>query len=333
MTAPECGRQDGQTSHTTGNGPRGRARTKNRKGQGRKKWYERTSVTLCVAAALVAAGFGFIHVITGVTSSYELPFDIVRRDCFGYRETRVNANRIQALPYAAATRKYPLGVKALQKAGYMPSGIEFEARMGAEQRENMRQWQAEFEKALGRPEIRWQDQLQGEGQVSPGDPEDARAYNYRGAASARQGEYQAALADLTRAIRRDPTYADAFHNRAMVYLAIGNLGSAASDFGKVVEIRPDFVEGYIHQARLHAAMNEHDQAIAGLTRAIEIDPQCAMAYFRRSLVYYTKGAYDEAWDDVREIQSLRLPVPAGFLQALRAASGADKVKTPRSASR
>ena len=119
----------------------------------------------------------------------------------------------------------------------------------------------------------------------------------------------------------------------MVYLAIGNLGSAASDFGKVVEIRPDFVEGYIHQARLHAAMNEHDQAIAGLTRAIEIDPQCAMAYFRRSLVYYTKGAYDEALDDVREIQSLRLPVPSGFLQALRAASGADKVTTPRSASR
>ena len=106
----------------------------------------------------------------------------------------------------------------------MPSGLEFEASMMAEQREDMQQWQAEFEKALGRPEIRWQDQLQGEGQVSPGDPEDARAYNHRGAASARQGEYQAALADLTRAIRRDPTYADAFHNRAMVYLAIGNLG-------------------------------------------------------------------------------------------------------------
>jgi len=331
MTAPECGRPDGQTSHTTGNGPCGRASTKDRKGPGRKKWYERTSVTLCVAAALVAVGFGFIHVITGVTSSYELPFDIVLKDRFGYRETLVNANRIQALPYAAATRKYPRGVKALQKAGYMPSGLEFEARMMAEQRGNMQQWQAEFEKALGRPEIRWQDQLQGEGQVSPGDPENARAYNHRGAAFARQGEYQAALAQFTRAIRRDPTCADAFHNRALVYMAIGNLGSAASDFGKVVEIRPDFVEGYLHQARLQAALNEHDQAVAGLTKAIEIDPQCAIAYFRRSLVYYTKGAYEEASDDVREIQGLRWPVPSGFLQALRAASGADEVKTPRSA--
>ena len=288
-------------------------------------------MTLCVAVALAAIGLGFIHVITGVTSSYALPFDIVLKDCFGYRETLVKANRIQTLPYAAATRKYPLGVKVLQKAGYMPSGLEFEASMMAEQREGMQRWQAEFEKALGRPEIRWQDQLQGEDQVSPGDAEDAHAYNHRGVAVARQGEYQAALAEFTRAIRRDPTYADAFHNRALVYTVLGNLGSAASDFGKVVEIRPDFVEGYLRQAHLHAAMNEHDQAIAGLTKAIELDPQCATAYFRRSLVYYTKGAYEEALDDVRKIQSLRLPVPSGFLQALRAASGTDKVETPRSA--
>lgn len=288
-------------------------------------------MTLCVAAGLVVVGLGFLHVITGVTSSYQLPFDILRKDSFGYRETLVKAKRIQALPYAAAMHRYPLGVRALQKGGYLPSGLEFEASMRAEQREDMQQWQAEFEKALGRPEIRWQDQLQGGDQVSAGDPQDAHAYNHRGVAVARQGEYQAAIAEFTRAIRRDPTYADAFHNRALVYTAIGNLGSAASDFGKVVEIRPDFVEGYLRQAHLHAAMNEHDQAIAGLTKAIELDPQCATAYFRRSLVYYTKGAYEEALDDVRKIQSLRLPVPSGFLQALRAASGADKVETPRSA--
>ncbi len=332
MTAPGSNENDGRVSQT-GAGPRCKPHHKGRSGKPRKRWYERTSVTLCVAAALVAIGLGFIHVITGVTSAYELPFDVVLKDGFGYRETLVNAKRIQALPYAATTRKYPLGVRVLQKAGYMPGGLEFEARMMAQQREDTRQWLTEFEQAAGQPGLRWQDQLRGADQVPPGDPEDARACHHRGVALARRGEYQSALAELTRAIRRDPTYADAFHNRALVYRALGNLGSAASDFGKVVEIRPGFVEGYVYKGCLHAEMNAHDQAIADFTQALALDPQCAQAYFRRSLAYYAKGDYDKAWDDVRQIRSLHLPVPAGFLQTLRAASEADREETPASASR
>jgi tetratricopeptide (TPR) repeat protein len=285
-------------------------------------------VTLCVAAALVATGLGFIHVITGVTSPYELPFDIVRKEDFGYRETLVEAQRIQALPYAAAVRRYPRGVKALQKAGYLPSGLEFEAGAAAEQRENLRQWQAEFDQTLGRAQSCWQDQLQGREQAPAGDPEDARAYNQRGIVLARQGEYQAALAELTRAVRRDPTFADAFYNRALVSQALGNLGAAASDLSKVVEIRPQFVEGYLSRAGLQTAMNEHDQAIASLTKALEIDPQCAPAYFRRSLAHYLRGDYDRAWEDVRRIQGLHVAVPSGFLRALRAASGTDRSQAP-----
>jgi tetratricopeptide (TPR) repeat protein len=332
MTAPGSNENEGQVS-PTGAGPHGEPHGQGGKDKPRKKWHERTSVTLSVAAALVVVGLGFIHIITGVTSPYELPFDVVRKDRFGYGETLVNAKRIRALPYMAATRRYPLGVRVLQKAGYMPGGLEFEAHMMARQREDTRQWLTEFEDALGRPELRWQDQLRGGDQAPGGDPEDARPCNQRGVVFARRGEYQAALAELTRAIRRDPTYADAFHNRALVYTALGNLGSAASDFGKVVEIRPDFVEGCIHQGRLHAAMNAHDQAIADFTRAIAIDPQCAPAYFRRSLACYAKGEYDKAWADVGKIRSLRLPVPDGFLQALRAASGADSEDALSSASR
>ncbi len=285
-------------------------------------------MTLCVAAGLVVVGLGFIHVITGITSSYQLPFDIVLKDSFGYRETIVDARRIQALPYAAATHKYPLGVKALQRGGYMPAGLAFEAKMATEQREDIERWQAQFEKTLGQPEIRWQDQLRQGGQGPPPDAENAQACNHRGVVLARQGEYQTALAEFTRAIRRDPAYADAFYNRALVRLAIGNLGPAASDFGKVVEIRPDFVKGYISRARLHAAMNEHDEAISHLTKAVEIDPRCTRAYFQRSLAYYKKGDYGQAWDDVRVIRDLGTQVPSGFIEVLRAASGGNRLEAP-----
>jgi tetratricopeptide (TPR) repeat protein len=299
---------------------------RNRTGQARKRWYERTSVTLCVAAALVVIGFGFIHVITGVTSPYELPFDVVLKGRFGYRETWVRAQRIQVLPHVVAARQYPRGVQALQRAGYLPSGPEFEARVMAEQRENMQRWQAEFEAALGRSERPWQDQLQTQDPNPPPDPEDARACNLRGVAFARQGNYQAALAEFTRAIRRDPTCVDAFWNRALVCAALGNLGPAASDLAKVVEIRPTDVEAYLRQARLHAAISKHDEAIADLAKALEIDPQCAEAYFQRSLIHYARGAYEEALADARQLQGLHLPVPAGLLEALRATSGPDRME-------
>jgi tetratricopeptide (TPR) repeat protein len=294
-----------------------RAGHERRAAQARKRWYERTSVTLCVAAGLAVVGLGFLHVIVGVQSDYGLPFDVVRRDSFGYRETVVNARRIQSLPYTAAQRRYPRGLRALQKAGYLPDGHEFEARMMARQRERLQRWQAEFEKALGRPEDRWQEQLQNDGPVAPTDPDSAAAHNKRGIVCARRSEYAAALAEFTRAIRQDPTRADAFYNRALVYLALGNQGAAAGDLGQVVALRPEFVEGYLRRGRLYAAMNDHDQAIVEFTKALEIDPQCAEAYFHRSLAHYTKGTYDAAWADVHRLEGLGLPVPAGYLRALR----------------
>ncbi len=329
MTAPGSNENDGRASQA-GEGPRCEPHHKGHPNKPRRRWYERTSVTLCVAAALVVIGLGFIHVITGVVSPYELPFDIVLKNRFGYRETWVRAEKIQVLPHAVATRTYPRGVQALQRAGYLPSGLEFEARVLAEQRGNMQRWQAEFDVALGRVEGHWQDQLQAEEQASPPDPQDARACNLRGVAFAKQGDYQAAIAEFTRAIRRDPTCVDAFCNRALVYVAIGNLGPAASDLAKVAEIRPTYVEVYVRQARLHAAINEHDEAIADLTKAVEIDPQCAEAYFQRSLIHYARGAYKEALDDTRRIESLHLPVPAGLLEALRATPGPNPVETLRS---
>lgn len=305
------------------------AREPNKKGRGarpRKRWYERTSVTLCVAAGMAIVGLGFLHIITGVTSPYGFPFDIVFRESFGYREMVVNVRKIGSLPYSVAKRRYPLSIEALQKRGYIPDGPGFEARMMARQRENIGQWQREFEATLGRATACWQDRLRSTEQASETDPECANACNQRGIEFARQGEYQTALAEFTRAIRRDPTCADAFYNRALVAIEIGNIGQGASDLGTVIEIRPTFVEGRVHRGRLYVAMNEQDKAILEFTKAVEIDPRCAEALFQRSLVHYVRGEYGKARDDVERIQSLGLSVPAGFVRALRGESESGRVE-------
>jgi len=289
-----------------------------------QKWHEKTSVTLCIAAALVVITLGFLHIITGVTSPYGLPFDVVRKDSFGYRETFVNAGKITALPYLAARKKYPIGCKVLQREGYMESGSVFETRVVRHLQADMKKWQAEF--SAGRltaeqAQQQWQDRLQRQTQPPEMNPEDPNACNSRGIAAAKEGQYETAIAEFTRAFRRDPAFAEACYNRALVYIALGQLGPAISDFTKVIEIRPSQAEGYTRRGLLHVALSQYDQAIGDFTKVLEIDPASAETYFRRSLAFYAKGQYDKAWQDVRRIQDLGLHVPEEFIESLRVASG------------
>ena len=286
-----------------------------------KKWHERTSVTLCIAAGLIIVGFGFIHIITGVVSPYDLPFDIVLKESFGYRETFINAEKITGLPYTAARIKYPISCKALQSRNYIESGSVFETRVNRQLRENMKTWQVEFERALNKPELQWQDKLRGQTADIEIDFEDPNAYNNRGIASAKEGQYEAAIAQFTRAFQRNPVFAEAYYNRGLVDLQIGQLGQAISDFSKAVEIKPGFVEGYSSRGAIHIAMSQYEQAISDFTKVIKHNPDSAGTYFRRSLACYAYGEYDRAWEDVRKIQDLGLPVPTEFLTLLRTASG------------
>jgi len=324
MALMECSECKGQVSSKAESCPHCGAPGGDGKVKKRKKWYNRTSVTLCVAAGLVLIGFGFIHVITGVVSPYQLPFDIVLKESFGYSETFVDAEQINALPYNAAKIRYPLGCKALQRHNYMESGNVFEARMTRQLRENMKQWRREFERTLNLPERRWQDQLRERPQSGQIDPEDPNAYNSQGIAAARQGQYETALAAFTRAFQRDPVFADAYYNRGLVSVAIGLLGQGVSDFGKVAEIRPGSTEGYHTRGSLYFAMKQYDEAILDFTKIVELDPTAAEAIFQRSLACYAKGEYDRAWQDVYRIQSLGHVVPAEYLKVLRVVSTKEK---------
>ena len=286
-----------------------------------RKWHERTSVTLCVAVGLIIVGFGFIHVITGIVSPYDLPFDIVLKESFGYRETFINAKKIVALPYSIAKVKYPISCKVLQGRNYIESGGIFETRMTRQLQQNIKTWQAEFEKALNKPGRQWQDKLL---ECTPGvetDSDDPNTCNNRGIILAKEGRYEAAIVQFTRAFQRNPVFSEACYNRGLVDLAIGQLGQAISDFSKVVEISPEFVEGYISRAPIYVDMGQYEQAISDFTKIIEYNPGAVGIYFRRSLACYANGQYDRAWEDVNKIQSLGLRVPSGFLAFLRAAPG------------
>ena len=293
----------------------------------RKKWYDRTSFTLCVAAGLIVIVLGFIHVITGVVSPYQIPFDVVLKESFGYRETFVDAEKIKSLPYRVAKKKYPIGCQALQRNNYMDFGNAYEAKMTRRLQDNLDQWLEAFDKALDEREPPWQDQLQRRARASRTDPEDPNAYNDRGIAAAKEGRYETALALFTRAFQRDPGFVEAYFNRGLVSVAIGLMGQGVSDFEKVVEIEPRSLEGYRKRGSLYFEMEQYDEAISDFTKIIELDSirqRRARASFRRSLAYYAQGQYDPAWKDVHTIQNLGISIPTEYLKVLRLVSETDR---------
>ena len=116
-----------------------------------KKWYERSSITLCIAAFLILIGFGFIHIITGIASPLGLPIDIALKDSFGYSETFVNADKVTGMPWIAAKSQYPLGCKVLQRKHYIESDDEFEERVKKETQEELKRLKSNLNKNLKQP--------------------------------------------------------------------------------------------------------------------------------------------------------------------------------------
>jgi len=110
-----------------------------------KKWHEKTSVTLFVAAILIVIGFGFIHVITG--SNLSIP-NVVIKDSFGYSETFINVDKVTGMPWVAAKSKYPIGCKVLQEKGYIESDEAFQKRVQGEFEKEVEKAQEEFQKEL-----------------------------------------------------------------------------------------------------------------------------------------------------------------------------------------
>jgi tetratricopeptide (TPR) repeat protein len=272
-------------------------------------------------------GFGFIHVIIGVVSPYQLPVDVVLKESFGYSETFVNAEKIKSLPYRVAKSRYPLGCRALQRNNYMEFGNAYEVEMTRRLQENIEQWLEEFDKAFNKPEPHWQDQLQQRPETGRIDPEDPNAFNNGGIVAAKEGRYETALALFTRAFQRDPVFTEAYYNRGLVSVAIGLLGQGVSDFGKVVEIRPGNCEGHRKRGSLYFAMKQYEEAISDFTKIVELDParqRRVQATFRRSLAYYAKGQYNLAWEDIHRIHNHGMSVPAEYLKVLRLVSKADR---------
>jgi tetratricopeptide (TPR) repeat protein len=108
-------------------------------------------------------------------------------------------------------------------------------------------------------------------------PTDAAGFARRGAASDARHDYDAALADLTRACELAPTESSNFYQRGVVYLHKGQEDAALADFNQAIKLKPDNVYALLERASLrvrrHAPVAEVTADLEAASRTLPLQAE------------------------------------------------------------
>ncbi len=127
---------------------------------------------------------------------------------------------------------------------------------------------------------------------------DAEAYLWRGMVSLRGSDYEAAFADLTRAIQIDERLAEAYRHRARAQRCLGNVESALADLARSLALAPGSFITYTDRSYVRSVFRgDIEGALADADRAVDLNPTSGYVYQSRALVKHAQGDHGGAVDD------------------------------------
>ena len=132
-----------------------------------------------------------------------------------------------------------------------------------------------------------------------------RRWMRSGSLKLRNGDYDGAIADFSRAISLEPSNSGYYLIRANAKERKRDYAGATADYTRAIEFaREDKDVIYIVRAEAREQTGDLDGAIADFTRAIEINPKLADAYHRRGLAKQKKGDINGAAVDLARARQL-----------------------------
>ena len=173
-------------------------------------------------------------------------------------------------------------------------------------------------------------------------PNDAEAYVYRARFYALNSQFDAALQDISEAVKRAATigfahfvcgnihrqmgnyvdavmaysrainvgYTRAYNNRGVMYLWLGKVRAAHNDFSLAIQHHSGNAHAYHNRAIARCHFHDFDGAVRDLTTAIIYQPDDMRSMLVLGNVYYAMGAYDIAYDVLHSCRFDRHDLPA-----------------------
>jgi Tfp pilus assembly protein PilF len=128
-------------------------------------------------------------------------------------------------------------------------------------------------------------------------PEVANLYLMRGAANRAKQDLDKALVDIDKAISIDANKGDFYTMRGMIYADKGDLDKAIAELGRKIELDPKQSQGYSKRAEFLRMKKDYDGAVADYSEVIKRDPDLAKGFVDRGWIYVLKGDLDKAEAD------------------------------------
>jgi tetratricopeptide (TPR) repeat protein len=136
-------------------------------------------------------------------------------------------------------------------------------------------------------------------------PDSALAFNNRGYARHLNGDPAGALTDFNEAIRLMPDYAMAFNNRGNSRSEKTDLDGAIADYNEAIRLSPDYADPFNNRGIARDEKGDLDGAITDYSEAIRLKPDYADAFYNRGIARDKKGDLDGAIADYSEAIRLK----------------------------
>lgn len=98
----------------------------------------------------------------------------------------------------------------------------------------------------------------------------AYAFNNRGVARGRCGQFQEAIDDFNRAIQLDPEFSAAYNNRGQVLVKLGQYHNAIGDYDRAIELNPEYVMAFGNRAEYLLIVGEPGRALLDAEKVLTL---------------------------------------------------------------
>jgi tetratricopeptide (TPR) repeat protein len=133
--------------------------------------------------------------------------------------------------------------------------------------------------------------------------QDENAYQDRGQALLKKGDFDMAIANFNQALAIAPNFMGAYVDRGTAWIAKGEYEKAIADYNQALAINPNDADNciaYHNRGELWFKKGEYEKAIADYNQALAINPNDAGDYDDRGEVWFKKGEFDKALADYNQ---------------------------------